>query len=200
MSRPATCHSPAEWRPPAASRETTVFLQFTSGSTAEPRGVVLTHDNLLHNQAAIRDEFRTTGESSVFGWLPLHHDMGLIGTVLHPVFMGIPCVLMSPAHFIERPIRWLRALSRYRSTISGGPNFAFDLCVRRTSIEERASLDLSAWTVAFNGAEPVRPADAAPLRVGVLRRRIQPRGLSSLLRPGRGHVVRRRRGAGTRHP
>jgi amino acid adenylation domain-containing protein len=147
----------AEWRPPAATREKTAFLQFTSGSTAQPRGVVLTHDNLLHNQAAIRDEFRTTRESSVFGWLPLHHDMGLIGTVLHPIFMGIPCVLMSPAHFIERPIRWLRALSHYRSTISGGPNFAFDLCVRRTSIEERASLDLSAWTVAFNGAEPVRP-------------------------------------------
>lgn len=147
----------AEWRPPAATRDATAFLQFTSGSTAQPRGVVLTHNNLLHNQVAIRDEFRTTSESSVFGWLPLHHDMGLIGTVLHPIFMGIPCVLMSPAHFIERPIRWLRALSHYRSTISGGPNFAYDLCIRRTSVEERASLDLSAWKVAFNGAEPVRP-------------------------------------------
>ncbi len=146
-----------DWRPPVATREATAFLQFTSGSTAHPRGVELTHDNLLQNQSSIRRAFCTGSESSVFGWLPLHHDMGLIGIILHPIFMGIPCVLMSPAHFIERPVRWLRALSQYRTTISGGPNFAYELCIRRTSIEDRASLDLSAWKVAFNGAEPVRP-------------------------------------------
>jgi amino acid adenylation domain-containing protein len=145
------------WHPAERPADGTAFLQFTSGSTAQPRGVVVTHANLLHNQASIRSGFATTGDSSVFGWLPLYHDMGLIGTVIHPIFMGIPCVLMSPTHFVERPIRWLRALSLYRSTISGGPNFAFDLCVRRTSPEDRRLLDLSHWKVAFNGAEPVRP-------------------------------------------
>jgi amino acid adenylation domain-containing protein len=145
------------WRPPAIASSDTAFLQFTSGSTARPRGVVLSHANLLHNQELMRRAFNTGAHSIVVGWLPLHHDMGLIGTVLHPLFLGVSCVLMSPGHFMERPMRWLRAVSNYRATISGGPNFAFDLCARRATAAECASLDLSCWQVAFNGAEPVRP-------------------------------------------
>jgi acyl-CoA synthetase (AMP-forming)/AMP-acid ligase II len=141
------------------------FLQFTSGSTASPRGVIVNHASLLLNQARMREAFGTSLQSRILGWLPLHHDMGLIGTVLHPVFMGVPCVLMSPVHFVERPLRWLQAISRFGATISGGPNFAFDLCVRRASAAECQALDLSGWEVAFNGAEPVRPERFAGLSV-----------------------------------
>jgi amino acid adenylation domain-containing protein len=148
----------SEWRSPRIDPLAPALLQFTSGSTSSPKGVVIAHANLVHNQEQMRRAFGTHAESSVAGWLPLHHDMGLIGTVLHTVFMRISCVLMSPVHFIEKPIRWLLAISEYRATVSGGPDFAFDHCVRRTSPEDRETLDLSSWEVAFSGAEPVRPA------------------------------------------
>ncbi|HYY43016.1 MAG TPA: AMP-binding protein, partial [Pyrinomonadaceae bacterium] len=101
--------------------------------------------------------FGQTAESSVVGWLPLYHDMGLIGNVLQPLYLGTPCVLMAPTAFLLRPFRWLDAISRNKATTSGGPNFAYELCVRKTTPEQRACLDLSSWTTAFNGAEPVRP-------------------------------------------
>lgn len=132
------------------------LLQYTSGSTSDPRGVMVTHQNLLQNERMIQQAFQQSCESIVVSWLPVYHDMGLIGSVLQPVFVGARCVLMSPASFLQRPFRWLRAISHYRATTSGGPNFAYDLCVKRTRPEERASLDLSSWRVAFNGAEPVR--------------------------------------------
>jgi acyl-CoA synthetase (AMP-forming)/AMP-acid ligase II len=132
------------------------MLQYTSGSTGEPRGVMLTHANLLHNSSVIHGvSAHRAGDSGVF-WLPPFHDMGLIGAIVQPVYAGLPSVLMAPATFLQRPLRWLEAMSRYRATTSGAPNFAYDLCVERTTAQERAALDLSAWRTSFNGAEPVR--------------------------------------------
>ena len=146
---------------PLAARATTsagdlAMLQYTSGSTGEPRGVMLTHANLLHNSAVIhRVSAHRPGDNGVF-WLPPFHDMGLIGGIVQPVYAGRPSTLMAPATFLQRPLVWLQAMSKYRATTSGAPNFAYDLCVERTTEEERAALDLSAWRTSFNGAEPVR--------------------------------------------
>ena len=145
-----------EWEEPEIDGETLAFLQYTSGSTASPRGVMVSHGNLLANEKMIQEAFRQTHESIICGWLPLHHDMGLIGNVLQPLYLGASCILMSPASFLQKPYRWLKAISDYRVTTSGAPNFAYDLCTRRVTAEERATLDLSSWTTAFNGAEPVR--------------------------------------------
>jgi amino acid adenylation domain-containing protein len=147
-----------DWRPPEIHPDSLAFLQYTSGSTANPKGVRVTHGNLLHNQELIRSAFRQSEESVVVGWLPLYHDMGLIGNVLQPLYTGSTCYLMSPLDFLQRPVRWLQAISRYRGTTSGGPNFAYDLCVRKTTARERSELDLRSWSLAFNGAEPVRAA------------------------------------------
>jgi acyl-CoA synthetase (AMP-forming)/AMP-acid ligase II len=144
------------WRPPTVQRDDLALLQYTSGSTAAPRGVLLTHANLLHNSEYIRRAFGHESSSRGVIWLPPYHDMGLVGGVLQPVYAGFPCVLMAPFTFLRRPLRWLRAISEHRATTSGGPNFAFELCVRRIDAQERAQLDLSSWEVAFNGAEPVR--------------------------------------------
>jgi acyl-CoA synthetase (AMP-forming)/AMP-acid ligase II len=148
--------SPAHWRKPDLSPSSIAFLQYTSGSTAAPKGVMVSHGNLVHNEKAIQQAFGLSERSVVLGWLPLYHDMGLIGNVLQPLSVGAPCILMSPVAFLQRPARWLRAISKYRATTSGGPNFAYDLCVRKITPEQQADLDLSSWTVAFNGAEPVR--------------------------------------------
>ena len=144
------------WKDPGLTRESLAFLQYTSGSTGTPRGVMLSHGNLLHNSTAIQRGFESSAGSVGVIWLPPYHDMGLIGGVLQPLFAGFPVVLLSPLDFLKRPARWLEAISRHRGTISGGPNFAYDLCVRKTTPEQRAALDLSSWSVAFNGAEPVR--------------------------------------------
>jgi acyl-CoA synthetase (AMP-forming)/AMP-acid ligase II/acyl carrier protein len=146
----------SEWVPPKISNETVALIQYTSGSTASPKGVVLSHSNLVHNQEMIKKACNHNMESTFVGWLPLYHDMGLIGNVLQPLYIGASSILMSPSCFLQDPIRWLRAITRYRGRTSGGPNFAFDLCVTRIRPEERESLDLSTWTVAFNGAESVR--------------------------------------------
>jgi amino acid adenylation domain-containing protein len=148
--------APAPWPERLPSRDDTAFLQYTSGSTADPKGVIVTHGNLLHNEEMIRRAFAQDDRSVVVGWLPLYHDMGLIGNVLQPLYLGARAILMSPLSFLQRPLRWLEAISRYRATTSGGPNFAFELCVRRIGPAERAALDLSSWQVAFSGAEPVR--------------------------------------------
>jgi len=132
------------------------FLQYTSGSTALPKGVVVSHAGLLHNERMIGEAFGLDENAVVVGWLPLYHDMGLIGTVLQPLYCGCRCVLMSPTAFLQRPRRWLEAISRYRGTTSGGPNFGYELCLQKIGPEAREGLDLSSWTVAFNGAEPVR--------------------------------------------
>ena len=144
------------WEPPRADAEALAFLQYTSGSTAAPKGVMVSHGNLLHHEEMIRRAFAQSEASVVVGWLPLYHDMGLIGNVLQPLYVGAPCILFSPVDFLTRPRRWLAAISRYRATTSGGPNFAYDLCVRKIGPAEREGLDLASWRVAFNGAEPIR--------------------------------------------
>ncbi|WP_437729976.1 MupA/Atu3671 family FMN-dependent luciferase-like monooxygenase [Sorangium sp. So ce1335] len=146
------------FRAPRIEADALAFLQYTSGSTGDPRGVMITHANVLHNERAIARAFRHDTTSRGVGWLPLFHDMGLIGNVLQPLYTGFSCTLMSPLAFLQQPLRWLRAISRFRATTSGGPNFAYELCVRKIRPEDRASLDLSSWNVAFNGAEPVRSA------------------------------------------
>ncbi len=147
-----------EWREPGLDGDSVAFLQYTSGSTSTPKGVVVTHGNLLHNQEAIRRAFDQSERSLIVGWLPLFHDMGLIGNVLQPLYVGAPCVLMPPVAFLQKPVRWLEAISHYRATTSGGPSFAYELCVEKIRGEQREGLDLSSWSVAFNGAEPVRAA------------------------------------------
>lgn len=156
----ATDGLPAEraidWRDPEVSPEDLAFLQYTSGSTGTPKGVMIDHGNLLHNEQLIQMGFGH-GEKTVFvGWLPLFHDMGLIGNVLQPLYVCCLCVLMPPVAFTQKPIRWLRAISRYKATTSGGPNFAYELCVQKIKPEECTDLDLKSWDLAFNGAEPVR--------------------------------------------
>ncbi|HET9619983.1 MAG TPA: amino acid adenylation domain-containing protein [Kofleriaceae bacterium] len=148
-----------DWRAPDVTPETLAFLQYTSGSTGTPKGVMLRHQNLVANLALIRDAFAIRPGNTGVIWLPPYHDMGLIGGVLTPVIVrGLHVVLISPLMFLQRPMRWLQAVSRYRGEISGGPNFAYDLCVRKSTPAERAELDLSSWRLAFTGAEPIRPA------------------------------------------
>lgn len=144
------------WQAPRLTPDTLALLQYTSGSTGAPRGVMLTHAQLLHNLGLIRAGFAITSASVGMIWLPPYHDMGLIGGILQPLYSGFPVTLMSPIDFLKRPLRWLQAITRTRATVSGGPNFAYDLCLRKITPEERATLDLSSWAVAFNGAEPVR--------------------------------------------
>jgi 8-amino-7-oxononanoate synthase len=141
---------------PDVHGDTLAFLQYTSGSTGTPKGVMLTHANLLHNSASIAYAFEHTRSGNGVFWLPSYHDMGLIGGILQPLYIGQPNVLMSPMAFLQKPFRWLKAITRYRATIGGGPNFAYDLCVRKITPEQRSQLDLSSWNLAFNGAEPVR--------------------------------------------
>ncbi len=144
------------WRDPGAAPHTLAFLQYTSGSTDAPRGVKISHGNLLHNLSYAFHQAGNDRSSVSVSWLPVVHDMGLIDGVLQPVYSGCPACLMSPAAFLQRPVRWLRAISRYRATRSGAPNFAYDLCVRRIGAQERAALDLRTWRDAYNGAEPIR--------------------------------------------
>ncbi len=121
-----------------------------------PKGVMLTHGNLMHNSALIARSFENRPNPQGIIWLPLFHDMGLIGGILQAPYCGGHSTIMSPAAFLQRPICWLRAISSRRAAVSGGPNFAYDLCVHKTTAEQRATLDLSSWEVAFNGAEPIR--------------------------------------------
>lgn len=145
----------------ALNSEPLAVLQYTSGSIGNPRGVALTHRNLLANQEQIAGSFGHDGETVVAGWLPMHHDMGLIGNVLQPLWLGRPYHFMAPEEFLIRPFRWLKLMEQAKATTSGGPNFAYDLCVTRVPASEVPSLDLSRWKVAFNGAEPVRATTIA---------------------------------------
>lgn len=144
------------WIEPSIDAKTLAFLQYTSGSTDDPKGVMVTHGNLLYNSEMVRVSFGHDDSTIFAGWLPLFHDMGLIGDVVQPLYLGIRSILMEPAAFIQKPVRWLQAISTYRATTSGAPNSAYELCIRKITEEQKSSLDLSSWTVAFNGAEPVR--------------------------------------------
>ena len=145
-----------QWQMPKISSDTLAFLQYTSGSTGQPKGVMVTHGNVLHNSEVIYKSFAHHPQSKILMWLPMFHDMGLIGGVMQPLYTGLPAVLMSPIALAQNPFLWLQALSKYQITTSGGPNFAYDLLCQKVTDEQRSSLDLSHWEVAFTGAEPVR--------------------------------------------
>ncbi len=145
-----------QWLDPGIGSDSLAFLQYTSGSTGTPKGVMVSHGNLLHNQRLIARAFQHSNATVGVSWLPLYHDMGLIGHVLQPLYLGVTSVLMAPTAFIFKPVRWLQAITRYRATSSGGPNFAYDLCLRRITEKQMAGLDLRSWDLAFNGSETVR--------------------------------------------
>lgn len=145
-----------EFRPVEIKGDDLAVLQYTSGSTGTPKGVMLAHRNLMANVLMIGEYFEPTRNGVGVSWLPTYHDMGLIGGVLKPLYFGRPTYLLSPMVFLQRPIRWLQAITKYKVTITGGPNFAYDLCVQKVSEDQLAGLDLSTWEVAFNGAEPIR--------------------------------------------
>lgn len=145
-----------KWKEPEIRSDDLAVLQYTSGSTGTPKGVMLAHSNLIHNVSTITHCFAPTRQATGASWLPTYHDMGLVGGALYAMFFGRNCILMSPLAFLQKPVRWLRLISKHKITISGGPNFAYDLCVQKVSDEQMEGLDLSCWEVAFNGAEPIR--------------------------------------------
>ncbi|CCH91193.1 Putative fatty-acid--CoA ligase (Acyl-CoA synthetase) [Microcystis aeruginosa PCC 9432] len=149
-------HLSANWQEPTLEKNTLAFLQYTSGSTGTPKGVMVSHHNLLINSAFIDHVWGHDQDSVMVTWLPTFHDMGLIYGVIQPLYKGFLCYMMAPANFVERPLRWLQALSDKKATHSAAPNFAYDLCVRKIPPEKRATLDLSHWRMTLNGSEPVR--------------------------------------------
>ena len=211
---PPNCATSTGWRPtPRASWASSRFAtnprrptasRSSSTPPARPaprKGVMMSHGNLCHNARLITRGLPPRGgqRRRVF-WLPLYHDMGLIGGVLQPLHIGRPSYLMAPAAFLASPVRWLEAISTYRATISGGPNFAYDLCVDKVTPEQRAGLDLSRWRVAFNGAEPVRAETLERFAEAFAPYGFRPRRRLPVLRPGRGDAVRQRRHRGPAEP
>jgi acyl-CoA synthetase (AMP-forming)/AMP-acid ligase II len=146
----------AEWSLTNCGADDVAYIQYSSGSTSSPKGVVISHCNVMCNQRMLQQAFRTSEDSVLVSWLPHFHDMGLVGVIQRAIYVGMPAVLMAPIEFIRRPVQWLRAISRYRASISIAPNFAYDFCVERVKDEAIAELDLSCWQVAFNGSEPVK--------------------------------------------
>ncbi|HEX8503067.1 MAG TPA: aminotransferase class III-fold pyridoxal phosphate-dependent enzyme [Pyrinomonadaceae bacterium] len=144
------------WADPNVGPDTLAFLQYTSASTSKPKGVMVSHGNILHNQLLMGEAVQHGPDVVAVSWLPLFHDMGLISVVLASLYNGFPCHLMSPVDFLKRPRVWLEAITRYKATFSGSPDFGFQLCVDRIGPEEREGLDLSHWRVAYNGSEPIR--------------------------------------------
>lgn len=148
--------APTDWFPQEASGDPILFLQYTSGSTSAPKGVMVSNQNIMANLHMMQRAFENHSGSTYVGWAPLFHDMGLIANVLEPFYIGALCVLMTPSAFAQRPWAWLKAISDYGAEISGGPNFAYDLCVERQKRILEEDIDLSCWRLAFNSAEPVR--------------------------------------------
>ncbi|MGW6155501.1 fatty acyl-AMP ligase [Streptomyces sp. NPDC055144] len=155
---PAAAAAAGPWEPFAPDPDTVAYLQYTSGSTRDPRGVIVTHRSLLANQRAIQEALGTRPGTRLGGWLPLHHDMGLVGQLLHALWLGGTAVLLTPTAFVKRPANWLETVSRYGLTVSAAPDFAYEMCVRRVNDTQIAGLDLSGWETAVNGGEPIDPA------------------------------------------
>jgi acyl-CoA synthetase (AMP-forming)/AMP-acid ligase II/acyl carrier protein len=151
-----SCQAPVNWRPQPATSDTLAFLQYTSGSTGTPKGVIVSHGNVLHNSEYIKRAFDLSSNSVSVTWLPSFHDMGLIDGIIQPLYTGFLGVLMTPGAFMQKPIRWLQAISRYGATHCGGPNLGYELCTQKVMPEQQQSLDLSRWCSAYSGAEPVR--------------------------------------------
>jgi acyl-CoA synthetase (AMP-forming)/AMP-acid ligase II len=144
-----------QWTPPPIRQSALAYLQYTSGSTAAPKGVMISHENALRNIQETVKALSIAPDSILLSWLPHFHDFGLVFGILQPIYSGVLGLLLPPVSFIQRPIRWLQAVSRYKVTHSGGPNFAYDLCLRKIKPQQCTALDLSAWRVAVNGAEPI---------------------------------------------
>lgn len=152
----ATEATPEDWARPDPHIKQLALLQYTSGSTAKPKGAMVSHDNIMHNSHVLSEIHRFSSASVGVGWLPMTHDMGLIANTIQPLYSGFRYIFMAPEHFLVKPIRWLGAIFRYKATASGGPNFSYDYCSERIRPELRDELDLSSWDLAFNGAEPIR--------------------------------------------
>lgn len=150
------CDIASVYQPPNLSPDTLAFLQYTSGSTGNPKGVMVNHSNLLSNSEVIYQLFGNSHNSRGMIWLPPYHDMGLIGGILQPLYAGFPVILMASIDFLKKPIRWLKAIDHYKVTTSGAPNFAYDHCLRKVTPQQLVGLDLSTWEVAFTGAETIR--------------------------------------------
>ena len=178
---------------PDVHGDTLAFLQYTSGSTGTPKGVMLTHANLMHNSALIAYAFEHTRSGSGVFWLPSYHDMGLIGGILQPLYIGQTNVLMSPMSFLQQPFRWLQAISRYRFTISGGPNFAYDLCVEQDHARATRHARSEQLAAGVQRRRAGAGRNARPFHQDVRALRIPPRGVLSLLRHGRSDADRHRR-------
>lgn len=149
------CSGDETWQQVSLAKDSVVFLQYTSGSTGNPKGVMVTNGNLLHNSEMIRLVTGQDQSSCMVTWLPPYHDMGLIGGLIQPLYSGYHCVILSPISVIQRPIKWLNAIRDFKGTISGGPNFIYEACVKRIRDKQLVDCDLSSWQVAFNGAEPI---------------------------------------------
>jgi acyl-CoA synthetase (AMP-forming)/AMP-acid ligase II len=146
-----------QWREPSWDPSQLAFLQYTSGSTGEPKGVMISHGNLSHNLEVIQKGFQVTPQDHGVSWLPPYHDMGLVGGILGSAYCQNSITLFSPLHFLQKPFRWLKVISKHGGTISGGPNFAFEMCLKKITPEQKQELDLSHWNLAFTGAEPIQP-------------------------------------------
>ncbi|MCX5381006.1 fatty acyl-AMP ligase [Streptomyces sp. NBC_00091] len=153
--------APEAWTAPRLDRDTLAYVQYTSGSTSAPKGIAITHGNLLHNLESIRRFLGSPRTATIAGWLPHHHDMGLVGMLLEPLYAGFDLAFTAPATFVLRPAKWLRAISRHRADVIVAPDFGYDWCLRRIRDADLDGLDLSCVRVALNGAEPVRPATLA---------------------------------------
>ena len=179
-----------------ADADALALIQYTSGSTGSPKGVALSHANLLANIRAFGEAFEMTGDDVGVTWLPLYHDMGLIGAWFGPLYYGMPIVSMSPLAFLAKPVRWLEAISRHRGTITAAPNFAFDLCARKIADADLEGIDLSSWRVALNGAEAVLAGTIERFTTRFAPVRLPPESAAAGLRAGRGQPVRDRAAAG----
>ncbi|NJM98097.1 MAG: fatty acyl-AMP ligase [Phormidesmis sp. RL_2_1] len=146
-----------EWKDPDIDRNVLAYLQYTSGSTSTPKGVMLSHDNLLHHSDYLKRACGYSADGATVTWMPYFHDYGLVEGLIQPLYNGAPCYIMAPLAFVKRPLRWLQAIQKYGATHSQAPNFAYDLCVRRISPTKREGLDLSGWISAGNAAEPINP-------------------------------------------